>query len=363
MKYRFAIIGSGWRAAYYMRIAAKLPEIFELGLVYCRSEEKALKVSTEWGVKTTCSEEEIVSYQPDFIVVSVSKSSGAEVALQWMKRGFTILAETPAGLDLSTLEALWDAHLSGQKLVIAEQYTRYPTYSALLRLINEKYIGDVNCINISLAHDYHGASLMRAFLGLSVDTPFSVRSKAYSFPVTETLTRYEKYDDGRVALKKRTAAVFEFDNGKVAFYDFDSEQYRSPIRRCSYRISGIRGEITDGVVRFLDEENRAVEESLKTEIIRHETGAANPNFAFTDEIAKITFKDRILYEAPFGIAKLSEDEPAVALLMRQTAEYARGNEESPYQLRDALQDAYMSILMHESESEDKMIRSSRKKWM
>ena len=179
MKYRFTIIGSGWRAAYYMRIAAKLPEIFELGLVYCRSEEKALKVSTEWGVKTTCSVEEIDSYQPDFIVVSVSKSSGAEVALQWMKRGFTILAETPAGLDLSTLEALWDEHLSGQKLVIAEQYTCYPTYSALLRLINEKYIGDVNCINISLAHDYHGASLMRAFLGLSVDTPFSVRSKAY----------------------------------------------------------------------------------------------------------------------------------------------------------------------------------------
>lgn len=63
---------------------------------------------------------------------------------------------------------------------------------------------------------------------------------------------------------------------------------------------------------------------------------------------RITFKDSVLYEAPFGEACLSEDETAIALLMRQTAGYALGKSESPYSIEDALQDAYMSIRMYEA---------------
>ena len=40
-KYRFVIVGTGWRAMYYVRIARALPDVFELCTMLSRSEEKA----------------------------------------------------------------------------------------------------------------------------------------------------------------------------------------------------------------------------------------------------------------------------------------------------------------------------------
>ena len=238
-KYRFAIVGSGWRAQYYIRIAKALPKEFELCDVLCRSEEKAILVCKEFGIKATTSETELERDKPDFVVVAVSKASGAEVAMKWMDKGFTVLLETPAGLNLETLNCLWNKQACGQKIVIAEQYSRYPQYSALIDLIKMDILGECSMVNLSVAHDYHGASLIRSVLDIPVDMGFTVSSKTYEFPTTETLSRYEEIHDGRIADKKRRIAVFEFDNGKVAVYDFDSEQYRSPIRKNTYKIQGV----------------------------------------------------------------------------------------------------------------------------
>ena len=43
-KVRFAVVGSGWRSFFYIRIAKALPEIFELTALLCRSREKADRV-------------------------------------------------------------------------------------------------------------------------------------------------------------------------------------------------------------------------------------------------------------------------------------------------------------------------------
>ncbi|MDU2211123.1 MAG: hypothetical protein E7E18_07680, partial [Eubacterium sp.] len=44
-KYHFIIIGAGWRALYYVRIAKAMPDIFCLDAVYCRTQEKADKIA------------------------------------------------------------------------------------------------------------------------------------------------------------------------------------------------------------------------------------------------------------------------------------------------------------------------------
>ncbi len=362
-RYRFVVVGSGWRAGYYIRIAKALPELFDLRAVLCRNEEKAGRIKSLYGVNAVASDEECIRERPDLVVTAVSKTVGTEVALRWLERGFTVLAETPAGLDINALERLWDAHLLGRKLVVAEQYTHYASYSSLLKVINKGLIGEVNSVNISLAHDYHGAGLIRAFLGIPVYAGFTVRGKSYEFPVAETLTRYEEFSDGRMGKSKRTVAVFEFDNGKAAFYDFDSEQYRSPIRRNSYRIQGVRGEITDGRVYYLDGENRGVEAAIVTGSESVPTGYSNPNFRVAKEIRRISLMGETLYEPPFGPCGLSEDETAVALLMKQTAEYSAGRADAPYQLREALQDAYMSILMRDAERTGEERTSRRMSWM
>ena len=361
-KIKFIIVGSGWRSLYYVRAAKALPEIFELCAMYCRTEEKAQKMAAEHDIHTTTSIEECVNYKPNFVVVVVSKNSIAEVSIEWMERGFTVLCETPAAQDIDTLNRLWNMHTQGHKLVVAEQFTRFPQHSALLNVVNRNLIGEPDCLNISLAHDYHGASLLRALLKLTPDTDFTVSAKAYKFPTTETLTRYESYKDGRVADKKRTVAAFEFANGKVALFDFDSEQYRSPIRRNTVKLQGCRGEIIDNMVYYLDENNEPGTSEIRIEKRTVETDDPNPNLRNIDEVTTIHFEGENIYTPEFGLCGLAQDETAVALLMKQTAEYSQGISGEPYPLRDALQDAYMAILLQQAISTQNKITSEKQAW-
>ena len=361
-KIRFIIIGSGWRSLYYVRAAKALPETFELCAMYCRTEEKAQKMAAEHNIHTTTSIEECVSLSPDFVVVVVSKDSIAKVSMEWMERGFTVLCETPAAQDIDTLNKLWDMHTKGYRLVVAEQFTSFPEHSALLNVVSRNLIGEPDCLNISLAHDYHGASLMRALLRLTPDTAFTVSAKAYKFPTTETLTRYDSYKDGRVADKKRTIATFEFANGKTAFFDFDSEQYRSPIRKNTVKIQGCRGEIIDHTVYYLDEDNEPVTSEIQIEKRKVETKDPNPNLRSIEEITAIHFEGESVYAPEFGLCGLAQDETAVATLMKRTAEYSRGISGEPYPLRDALQDAYMAILLQKAITTQDKIASEKQSW-
>ena len=361
-KIKFVIVGSGWRSLYYVRVAKALPEIFELCAMYCRTEEKAQKMAEEHHIHTTTSINECMDYQPDFVVVVVNKSSIAEVSMEWMQRGFTVLCETPAALDVETMNKLWDMHNQGHKLIVAEQYTSYPEYSALLKVVDRNMIGEPDCLNISLAHEYHGASLMRALLKVSSDMDFTVSAKTYQFPTTETLTRYDSYKDGRIADKKRTVATFEFADGKVALYDFDSEQYRSPIRKNTLKLQGSRGEIIDHTVYYLDENNESVLSEIRVDKRGIETEYENPNLHYVEEVIGIHFEDSQVYTPEFGLCGLAQDETAVASLMKRTAAYARGDAEEPYPLRDALQDAYMAILLREADSSQSKVSSTKQAW-
>jgi predicted dehydrogenase len=357
-KYHFIIIGSGWRSLYYVRIAKAMPDILRLDAMYCRTQEKADKMAEEFGIHTTTSIEECVGYKPDFAVVAVNKTSICDVSIEWMDRGITVLSETPAALDMESLKKLYRYHMSDDKTdkkqVVAEQYREYPYNKARINLVNSGVLGDISCLNISIAHEYHGFSLIRAYLGIKPDENYTVSGKIYEFPTTQTLTRYDKFTDGRTAPKKRCVAVFEFESGKVAWYDFDSEQYRSPIRKNMIKVQGVRGELINNELYYLDENNVGRKETIVTDINKVMTGNGNPNLAQVNEIKKIAFGDKILYEPVWGLRGLSEDETAIATLMCKTAEYSRGQALPPYSLENALADAYASILL------DEAVRTSNK---
>ncbi len=361
-KYKFIIIGSGWRSLYYVRAAKALPDMFELCAMYCRTPEKAEKMARENNIRATTSIGECLSYEPDFAVVAVNKASIADVSLEWIERVPAVLCETPAALDIEKLNKLWKARQAGRKLVVAEQFTRFPQYKALIELANRKLIGVHDFLNISLAHDYHGASLTRALLGISPDVGFSVRGKTYKYPTIETFTRYERFYDGRTADKKRTVAVFEFENGKTSLFDFDSEQYRSPIRHNSVKLRGRRGEIADNTVYYLNDKFEDVKSELeiKTRII--ETGDPNPSLARIEEVTEIKFEGEKIYIPKFGPRGLAQDETAVAEMMAETAEYSSGAAPEPYPLADALQDAYMSILLNRAIDSGETIKSEKQIW-
>lgn len=361
-KIRFIIVGSGWRSLYYVRIAKTLPQYFELCGMLCRTKEKADMITAMHHIYTTISKEECRRMAPDFVVVAVNKTSIAEVSREWLDFGFTVLCETPAALDLAVMSELWELHVNkGARLAVAEQYTRYPVYGAMLQVLNSNIIGEPYSVNVSLAHEYHGASLIRAFLREGM-TSFQVTGKTYTFPTTETRSRYECFTDGRLADKKRTLAVFEFADGKMAFYDFDSEQYRSPIRKNYVDVRGDRGEMKDEIFYYLNDDN--MPEKAALEITDHKviTQWENPNLHEVTEIKKITFDGNAIYEPEFGLCGLASDETAIAKVMLDTALYARDEKSLDYPLEYALQDAYMAILLQEAVTTQKTVRSKVLPW-
>lgn len=323
----FAVVGSGWRSLFYVRIAMAFPEKFNLCALLCRTEEKAQAISKEYSVRTTLSEEEVVKMNPDFVVIAVTKADVPKVAMHWMDMGFCVLSETPAGQDVQTLERLWEYRRKGGKIVVAEQYFLYPEYRKLIEIANSGIIGRTDCLNISLAHGYHGISLMRAILGLDAHEQFTVSAKAFSFTSVQTAARGVVYTDGRKAVRTRTVAVFEFENGKTALFDFDPDQYRSSIRKNTLKLQGERGEIVDDTVYYLDENNLPKELTVKAE--EH---------------------------------VLDSDHTAVAELMERTALYAKNLAPEPYPLCAALQDSYTDILMSRAIRTGSPVRSEKQIW-
>ena len=361
-KFKFIIVGSGWRALHYVRIAKALPQHFELCALLCRTEEKAERFSKQYSIHATISIEECIAMKPDFVVVSVNKPSIASVSIEWMQRGFPVLCETPVAQTEEEAIQIRRLLESGCKLTVAEQYTRYPLNRALLKVIEKGFIGEPEYAVVSIAHEYHGASLIRAFLGIGPNVGYDVSGKEFTFATTETKNRYETFTDGRIAMKKRALALFTFENGKVAVYDFDSEQYHSTIRGNMLKIQGLRGEIQGrrgevrelqgevqelrgeilgDTVRYLDEANEPHLEHLEVDsrVVHRESD--NPNMREIREIVRIMFNGELVYEPPFGLCGLSEDETAMATLMWQTGEYIAGEGDNPYGFEEAFLDVRM----------------------
>ena len=370
-KNRFIIVGSGWRSLFYVRIVKALPHDFELCAMLCRAQEKAQRMASDHGIHTTISAEECVELKPDFVVVAVNKDSIADVSKEWLERGFTVLCETPASLDLKTLHELWTLHEQGAKLVVAEQYIYYPFYYAIGQVLKKEWIGDPYCAVVSVAHEYHGASLMRSFLREDM-TPFQVTGKTFTFPTVETMSRYEQFTDGRMADRKRTAAVFEFADGKVGLYDFDPEQYRSPIRHNYLNIRGPRGEITDNKIYYLDQDN--VPRYAELEVSAHTVevpGEENPNLKQIEQITQIGIQgsSEVIHIPFFQDAALASDETAIAEVMYGVAAYAKGEKcgsgelrNPPYSLRSALQDSYMTVLLQQAITTGQTVKSTKQPW-
>ena len=347
-KIRFIIVGSGWRSLYYVRIAKALKDKFELCAMLCRTEEKAQRMAAENGIYTTVSEQECMDMKPNLVVVAVNKASLAKVSMHWMQMGFCVLCETPAAMDDETLDRLVELEKKGAKLVINEQYHRYPLYSSLIRIARSGLIGEPQYLDISVAHEYHGASLIREFLDVKPSEPYKVRSVTRGFETTLTKSRYEVITDGRTEVKNRTIAIVEFENGKTALYDFDSEQYRSPIRHNFIRLTGTRGEIYNNSVYWLDENNRPQHADLEIKTRTITTDSSNPNLNEFEETTEIGYNGKILYTPPFGLCGLSEDETAMAVMLYETALYAKNKGNSPYSLEKAVADAKFRIRMYQN---------------
>ncbi len=162
----YLIVGSGWRAEFYGRIAAAYPGIFR-AVYYCRSEEKAALMRARTGAYAFTSKEACLTMNPDFVVTAVDKAHSADVAIEWARRGFPVACETPAAPTFEGLQTLRSCKLSDgspARITCMEQYHRYPILMAGLAAIDSGAIGEPYSAYLSAAHDYHGFSLIKKML-------------------------------------------------------------------------------------------------------------------------------------------------------------------------------------------------------
>ncbi len=333
-KLRLLIVGSGWRSLFYVRVAQALPDRFEVCAMLCRTPEKAEKMQRDYGVPTRCSVEEGIALQPDVVVVAVNKASIAQVSREWLARGFAVLSETPAALDEDTLRALWTLHQQGAKLQVAEQYWLYPSLARRLAAVHSGALGTPQFARLSVAHGYHGASLARQFLAAG-QQPVRVTGRRWTERIVETDSRWGRIEHGAQVEKDLLRHTLEFADGAVAFLDFCGVQYHSYLRTTHTNVQGPRGELDDDTLRWLDEAD--------VPRCRQLTPLETP----------------LLRDA--ARAGLTEDETAIACLLDRMQAYRAGGPEA-YPLADALQDAYLALLMDRALQTGGAVESSPQPW-
>ena len=336
-KTRFAVVGTGWRALFYVRIAKWLPELFELTGVLCRTPERARTFAQEHGVRTFDAMDAMLETKLDFVVSCVKRSGMADMIVELLGRGVHVLAETPYGNTEEELARVLDAQRrSGCVLDTAEQYFRYPTHAARGEVIRRGLLGDVVSCRMNMVHEYHAVSLLRHYLGAE-DGEVTIAARKTKTPIVKTGDRSGYLTAGEVIEETRTFAHFDYAGNRLGVYDFAGTQYHSAIRSSHVHILGTRGEIFDNTVRYITQDNRPVHE----ELVIHRDLA-------TGTIVSIDCAGECVYRNPFRTdVPMNEDEIAIAQTMMYMAGAIRGGERH-YPLANGMTDALFTVLMNRS---------------
>ena len=346
----YLIVGSGYRSEYYGRIAAAHPELFK-AMFLCRSEEKVNLVTEHTGIPATTDVKKALSINPDFVVIAVDREHVADVTEEWVLRGYPVVTETPVGSSIEKLEKIWElSETKNAKIVCCEQYHRHPVLAKGLSSIEEGVLGAPQTGYLSLVHDYHAASILRKML-LTNDEAYVMHGERKITPVTETDSRYGAFYDGRLGQEIRDIVHISYESGKTAVYDFSSVEYRSYIRSRHITVRCEKGEWSDRIQYYVDEDH-------------------NPqrNFLMSDIPEKYRVLDtqslrdsRRVWQPELQLDTIW-DEYAIATILLDMESYIAGGK-SPYPLKEALDDTMFWLLVQDAVKDPwKEIRLPKQSW-
>lgn len=348
-KIRYIVIGYGWRADFYIRAAQMLPELLEVTARVVRTKERAEMLE---GAVTDL--EEALKTAPDFAVLCVPRGAVGGYLERLARLGVPVLCETPPAENTEGLNGLWRlAERENMKIQVAEQYVFWPLYAGILRLIEERVIGEVQMTMLSAVHGYHAMNLFRKIMGIGFEN-CRIHGESFGTDFIKTEDRAGFDYSGQMLHTQRELASLEFESGKTAIYDFMGEQYNSVIRTRRLNIQGTRGEINDFTVRFLNGQNEGMEETIR----RVDRGVlGNSGWHHLG----MQFADRFVYRNPFPGVRMNDDEIAVAECLVRMKRYLETGEAFS-SLRDALQDTYLSFVMEKCVQERITITTESQEW-
>ncbi len=322
----YSIIGGGWRSEFYLRIAVLIPEKFSVACICIRNKERAKEIAKKFDVKIVETIDELKSIPCDFIVNCINKSDISDLSFELAKEGYAVLAETPACVDKEHADSLLKSYNEKYKIQVAEQLHLKPMYQAIKRIIDKGIIGEPRYINISVAHEYHAMSLIRFFLS-ATDEAVKISDTSFVLPILHTNFRNGEVENKETENSVHTLKVFAF-NSKTAIYDYEIEQYFSPIRTDRLLIRGDRGEIENDTVRYFNTNN----EFIESKIAQHKSGNLDGLFN-----GNITFENEVVYKSLFFDARITDEETAIADVLVKMKGYVETGKEF-YSFKRAIED-------------------------
>ena len=248
----FGIVGSGWRAEFFLRLAAMAPDRLRVSGVVTRREQRGAEVTARYGVPAFRTAHELVAAEPpEFVIVSVPWAATPDVTRELVAQGVRVLAETPPAPDLPGLRRLWEDVGASGLVQVAEQYLLMPGHAARLQVVRDGVIGEPTAVQVCSTHLYHAVSMIRGLLGVGF-APAVVHAREFTAPLADPLTPDGWTHDAAPQPRATTIATLDFD-GRMGLYDFTENQWWNPLRGRRIVVRGTTGEISDDqVVRLAD---------------------------------------------------------------------------------------------------------------
>ncbi len=355
MPSKFGVVGAGWRAQYFLRLAGLLPAQVEVVGLVARRPDVAEQTAARWDVPAYSSLSELVSAQrPDFVVSAVPWAAAPGVVQAAVELKVPVLSETPPAPDLDGLRRLWNAVGASGLVQVAEQYHLMPSHASRLALARSGAIGKVTSVQVSSTHGYHAVALMRAFLGARFE-PAIVNAQTFVAPLINPLVRDAWTDDDQPKDATTTIATVDF-GGSMGLYDFTDNQWHNQLRSRRIVIRGSAGEIEDDeVVRLVGP--RTI---VRSPLVRRQTGYDLDLDGF--ETDHISLGDTILYRNPFPGLRFNDEDVAISSMLAAMAAWCRSEGEPPYPLADGCQDHLVSLAIEQSAASKAPVTTSVEAW-
>jgi predicted dehydrogenase len=344
----FALIGSGWRAQVFLKLADQLGTVRCAGAVV--RTPRRLDVPTFTSLDACLRETRV-----DFVLTATPRSETPGFITDAVNRKLPVLAETPPAPDLEGLRSLWSAVGDSGLVQVAEQYLLMPSHAARAALVASGVIGTPTQVQVSSTQQYHAVSLIRGLLAAGRG-PVSVRATRFTAPLVSPLSRAGWTDDEEAHPTTTTIATLDFGNGRSGVYDFTEQQTRNQLRFRRLTVRGSAGELhNDEVVRMTGPRTL-----VRTPLVRRQTGHDLDLIGYDTE--HISLGSEVLYHNPYPGRRWMDDEIAMATLLERMASWVRGEGPAPYPLAEGAQDQQVALAIEQSADTDTPVTTSREAW-
>lgn len=351
---RFGLIGWGWRAEFFARAAAALPDRLALAGVVTRDEARARAVREGFATPVYGDVSSLLAAERlAFVVVSVPPAIAAQHLATLARANMAVLCETPPAADLEGLRAVCELARRGARIQVAEQYPFQPLHAARIALTDAGVIGGASMASISFSHGYHAFAVMRRHLHVAGEAAVIRAARLVSMSENGN-TRAGPREHAELVDNERITATLEWEHA-LGLYDFEQNQHRSYVRVPHVAIRGANGEIADDRVRLVHglDEIRTVH---LERVVAGQDGDLSGH-----ELMGITGLEGWAWRNPFMGARLADDEIAVAECLVRMAAHVEGAD-GFYNVADGAQDHYLWLLLQQAAASGETLRSEVQPW-